>query len=243
MEKIEILGVPIDNVSMQDALLKLESMLSYGGKSAIFTPNSEIVVMAEKNAELSFALSDASMLLPDGIGIVHASKILGTPLKEKVAGCDFCSEIFKKYQDGSLKMFFLGGKPGVSELAAENLKKQYKKLNIVGVNDGYFKEDAEVIEKINELKPDILFVCLGAPKQEIWINKNKNAIDAKVFIGAGGTIDVLAGTVKRAPEFYIKHGLEWFYRLKSQPSRAFRMAKLPLFALKVLGYKLTHLKK
>ena len=127
----------------------------------------------------------------------------------------------------------LGAKPGVADLAAERLQKQYPRLKIAGTHDGYFKEDAPVVEAIRESGADCVFVCLGAPKQELWMARNGPATGAHLLCGLGGSLDVFAGTVERAPKFWSDHGLEWFYRLCKEPKRIGRMMKLPLFLVHV----------
>jgi len=141
-------------------------------------------------------------------------------------------------------LFVIGGKPGVAETAMKNVREKYPNIKIMGAQHGYFQgthlgkngheEELKVIEEINITKPDILFVGFGAKKQEQWIEYNKDKINAKIIIGNGGTLDGLAGYVKRAPEIYIKLGLEWFYRLIKEPSRINRQILLPIFMLKVL---------
>ena len=172
---------------------------------------------------------NAALVLPDGIGVIHAAKILGTPLKERVPGIDFATGLLSELEKTGGRLFLLGAKPGVADQAAENLKKKYPKLTICGTNDGYFKDSAPVVEKIKEAQADVAFVCLGAPKQERWIAEFGPQTGAHLMVGLGGVLDVYAGNVKRAPAIWQKMGLEWFYRLVHQPSRFGRMAKLPLF--------------
>lgn len=234
LDKVTILGIEIDRITMQQAVCRFMEFLEGGKTHVIYTPNSEIAEAAQKDGELKDILNQADLLLPDGIGIVYASKILKQPLPERVAGFDFIQNICDALKDKKYSIFLLGAKPGVAETAAENLTKRYPGLTIAGVQDGYFQTDGPVIEQINQSGADVVFVCLGAPKQEKWIHKNKHQLKASVLIGAGGTLDGLAGVVKRAPEFYQKHGLEWFYRLIKEPSRFFRMLSLPRFGLKVI---------
>ena len=235
MEKINILGVNVDNVTMESALSKVLSFLEEDSPHAVFTPNSEIIMAAYKDAEFLNELNDASLIIPDGIGVVHASRILKAPLPERVAGFDLASNLIKKLSGGEKSFYFFGGKPGIAEKAKENLLKEYPALNICGMSDGYFDDEKEklIIEDIKEKKPDVLFVCLGAPKQEKWINKYKHELGTKVIMGIGGSLDVFAGNVERAPEFYRNHGIEWLYRLIKQPSRFGRMLALPKFGLTV----------
>ena len=236
MEKVNILGVNVDNVTMESAVLRVMNFLEGDAPHAVFTPNSEIIMVAYKDEQFCKALNEASLIVPDGIGVVYASRILKAPLSERVAGFDLASNVIEKLSDGSKSFYFFGGKPGVAELAKENLLKKYPKLSVCGIQDGYFdaEKEAAIIEDIKEKKPDILFVCLGAPKQEKWINEHKNELGAKVLMGIGGSLDVFAGTVDRAPKFYQEHGLEWFYRLLKQPSRFVRMLALPKFGMTVL---------
>ncbi|MBQ2695745.1 MAG: WecB/TagA/CpsF family glycosyltransferase [Clostridia bacterium] len=236
MKKIDILGVLVDHVTMDDALFSLKEFLKEEKAHAVFTPNSEIIMVAHKDAEFCKTLNSGDLIVADGIGVVYASKILKAPLPERVAGFDLSSKLIEAVSDGSRSLYFFGGKPGVAELAIRNLTEKYPALSVCGFSDGYFDEakEQQIIEDIKAKKPDILFVCLGAPKQEKWIAEHKDELGAKLLLGVGGSLDVWAGTVERAPEKYQKAGLEWFYRLLKQPSRFFRMMALPKFGLTVL---------
>ena len=234
METVNILGVHVNKYTMNEATQKAASLMESDSLSMIFTPNSEIILYASNNEEFTAVLNSADMIIPDGIGVVYGAKILGSPIKERVAGYDLVCNLFPVMAKKGQSVYLLGAKPGVAETAAQNLVKKYPGLVIAGTHDGYFKDDNEVIEDINRAKPDFLMVCLGFPKQENWIYKNRERINAKLAIGAGGCLDVFAGTVQRAPEFYCKHGIEWLYRLVKQPSRFVRMLALPKFGLKVL---------
>ncbi|MBE7040557.1 MAG: WecB/TagA/CpsF family glycosyltransferase [Ruminococcaceae bacterium] len=236
MNKIDILGVLVDHVDMAGALARLQGFLNEDTAHAVFTPNSEIIMVAHKDPEFCKTLNSGDLIVADGIGVVYASKILKAPLPERVAGFDLSSKLIESVKDGSRSLYFFGGKPGVAELAIQNLKEQYPDLCVCGFSDGYFDEakEKQIIEDIKTKKPDILFVCLGAPKQEKWIADHKDELGAKLLLGVGGSLDVWAGTVERAPEKYQKAGLEWFYRLMKQPSRFFRMLSLPKFGLTVL---------
>lgn len=237
MEKIKtvnILGAKVQKLTMKEAAHIAMSFFDSEGKKVIYTPNSEIILYASKNPEFMPKLNGADLLIADGIGVVYGAKILRNSLPERVAGFDLLKEIFPLMAEKSLSVYLLGAKPTVADKAGEELEKMYPGLKIAGTHDGYFKDDTEVIKDINEKKPDLLMVCLGFPKQENWIYDNRDKLDVKAMIGAGGCLDVFSGTVERAPEFYCKHGLEWFYRLKKEPWRFMRMTALPVFALKVL---------
>ena len=159
--------------------------------------------------------------------------MLGTPLKEKTPGIEFAAGLMGKMAERGRSLYLLGAKPGVADIAAERLQKQYPGLKIAGTHDGYFKEDAPVVDAIRESGTDCVFVCLGAPKQELWMARNGPATGAHLLCGLGGSLDVFAGTVERAPKFWSDHGLEWFYRLCKEPKRIGRMMKLPLFLVHV----------
>lgn len=234
MDKVNILGVGVDIVTMAQATKRACGMLESEGLSVIYTPNSEIILYASEHEEFKDVINSADMIIPDGIGVVHGAKILGKPLPERVAGFDLVCCLFGEMAKSGKSVYLLGAKPGVADKAAEKLREKYRGLVIAGTHDGYFKDDEAVIEDINKANPDFLMVCIGFPKQEIWINKYRDRLNAKLAIGAGGCIDVFAGTVLRAPDFYCRHGIEWLYRLIKQPSRFVRMLALPKFGLKVL---------
>lgn len=238
MSKVEILGVGVDNVTMEEATKKVDEFVRVGGFHSVFTPNPEIIMIAQEDEAMKEALNQADLVVPDGIGVVIGSKILKTPsLKERVPGYDLVQNTMAQAVDKGYKYFFFGSKPGVSELAKEKMEKKYPGIEIVGTRDGYFKEDdiPEIIEAIHGSKANILLVALGAPKQEKWISQYKEQLpNVRVAIGVGGALDGMADVVKRAPVIYQKLGLEWFYRLMKQPSRWKRMLVLPLFIVKII---------
>lgn len=232
-DTVNILGAEVDMLTMAEAEAKAMEMMETDGCSVIYTPNSEIILYASNNPEFMAKLNSADMTIADGIGVVYAAKMLHKPLKERVAGYDLVRRMFPAMAAKGKSVYLLGSKPGVAEEAAKAIEKEYPGIVIAGTHDGYFKEDAPVIEAVNAAAPDFLMVCLGFPKQEEWIYKNRASLNAKLVIGAGGCLDVFAGNVLRAPEFFCKHGLEWFYRLIKQPYRFVRMLALPKFAIKV----------
>lgn len=227
-----------DSLTMDEAVERAMACFSERGAAYIVTPNPEIVMLCRGDERLAKAVNSAYMVVPDGIGIIYGAKILGTPLKQKLPGIDLAQELFERMAKGGQTLFLLGAKPGVAEKAAESLAARYPGLNIVGTNDGYFQKDAPVLEKINALSPDLLLVCLGAPKQELWMMENAPKLQVGLMAGLGGSLDVFAGVTQRAPEVWQKLGLEWFYRLCKEPSRAGRMANLPKFGFAVIGKRL-----
>ena len=234
--RIRILGVPVDMVNYDEALDRFKGFLEKDGVSLIVTPNSEIVVNAGKNPQLMEAIEKAEMVIPDGIGLVYASKILKHPLEERVTGIDFLGKALKHLSETGKSVFLFGSRPGIAEKAAAKMEETYTGLKIAGTRNGYFKpeEEEEILKEINEASPDLLCVALGSPKQELFVLKYKDRLKAKAALGVGGSLDVWSGDLKRAPEFYRKHGLEWLYRFIQEPSRYKRMAALPLFMLKVV---------
>ena len=224
---------------MDEAIAKALALMDEKKAAYIVTPNPEIVMLCREDKSLAQAVENAALVLPDGVGIIYGAKILGTPMKQKLPGIDFAVELFAKMAGSGKTLFLLGAKPGVAEAAAEALKTRFPSLNIVGTNDGYFKDDAPVIDKINSVSPDLLLVCLGAPKQELWMQQNAPSLNVGLMAGLGGSLDVFAGVVQRAPEKWQKLGLEWLYRLKEDPSRAKRMSNLPKFGFAVIGRRLS----
>ena len=227
--RIEILGVGFDDMTMDQAVAEGVRLMDTKGAHYAVTPNPEIVEVCRADGEAMEAVRGADLVLADGIGIIYGAKILGTPLKGRVPGIAFAQRLMERMAENGKTLFLLGAKPGIAEKAAENLKNQYPGLRIAGTQDGYFQEDGPVLDAIRASGADVVFVCLGAPKQEKWMRKNGEATGASLLIGLGGCLDVFSGEVRRAPEVFQKLGLEWFYRLITNPSRAGRMMKLPLF--------------
>ncbi len=238
-----IWGIPIDMVDRKEAMDIFKELISRDGTDMIVTPNSEIVMSAVNDRRLSELIKSASLVIPDGIGLVYASKIMGTPLKERVTGVDLLNDILEYLEQTGKGVFLLGSKPGtaegpsVAELAGENMQIRYPALKIMGTHHGYFteKDEPEIVKEINDSGAEFLCVALGSPKQEKFIFDHRHEFNhVKAAIGVGGSLDVWAGTAKRAPRFYRDHGLEWLYRLMQEPWRYKRMAKLPVFMGKII---------
>lgn len=244
--KTDVCGVMFDTLTADKARERLYSALDGNApQTALFTPNPEIVMIAEKDAEFKEILNGAELVVADGIGVIKAAKILKTPLPERIPGIEL-GEAMIRYcasKGDALPVYLLGGKPGVAEDAAKVLTEKYTGLLVCGTHDGYFdmsggEEYEKVIAEINEKKAALVLVCVGAPKQEKWIAANREKLPCvRVFAGLGGSLDVFSGRSKRAPAFFCKFGLEWFYRLLKEPSRIGRMSRLPLFLVKAYKYK------
>lgn len=237
--KLSILGVKVDRVTRKEALEKFAGFMDKEGQSLIVTPNSEIILNADKDPRLKELINNAAMVIPDGIGLVIASKQLGQPLEERVTGIDFAHSALEWCAANDRKVYFLGSKPGIARKAAENMMAEIPGLQIVGARDGYFKaeEEEDVARAIAQTGAEFLCVALGSPKQELFADKYKDILGGKAAVGIGGSLDVWSGTLQRAPEFYCKYGLEWFYRLIQEPSRFKRMAKIPMLFIKVMFSK------
>lgn len=232
--RVDVMGVAVDNVTMEEALEAAEALIAEPGAAYCVTPNAEIVYEAMAHGELRQILCQADLVLPDGAGVVLGAKLLGTPLKRKVAGIEFAEALMARLQNTDKTFYFLGGKPGVAETAAEKLRQKYPGLNICGVHDGYFQEEAPILAEINAREPDVLFVCLGAGKQEQFMYDHREELHVGLMAGLGGSLDGFAGNVKRAPRWMIRCNLEWLYRLVREPWRFGRMLRLPKFLWRVL---------
>ena len=236
--RIDVMGVGFDSLTMDEAVARARDLMAERRAAYVVTPNPEIVMLCRDDPAAMQAVQGADLVLPDGAGVVLASKLLKTPLKQKVAGVDFADRLLSILEKTGGGLFLLGSKPGVAELAAQKMTEKHPKLYICGMNDGYFKDEAPVIEKINAAKPDVLFVCLGAPKQELFMKNHLDELHIKLMIGLGGSLDSFAGTVKRAPKWMIRCNLEWLYRLIKEPKRFGRMLRLPKYLFAVLGKRI-----
>jgi len=235
--RVDVLGIGFDNVTLAEAVETGVRLLDEPGAHYVVTPNPEIVEVCREDSAARQAVNGADLVLPDGIGIIKGAALLGTPLKERTPGVEFAAGLMARMADMGKSLYLLGAKPGVAEQAARQLEMQYPGLRIAGTHDGYFQDDEPVLEAIRRSGADVVFVCLGAPKQELWMAKNGNAAGARLLCGLGGSLDVFAGTVERAPKFWCDHGMEWFYRLCKEPWRIGRVMKLPLFLLHVTREK------
>ena len=229
-DKQELFGIKIDNVDMQGAVSMVRSWIEEGSCGGpcrvIVTPNVDHTVLLEENEGLRDAYRNASLVLADGHPIVWASRLLGKALPERVPGSELVPRLFDSFdQQGELKVFLLGAAEGVGAKAAQNMARQWPNVKVVGVYSppmGFEKkpEESEIIlEKVNEVQPDLIVLGLGAPKQEIWANQYRERLDATTILCVGATIDFLAGEQHRAPEWIQNCGMEWFHRMCTNPKR------------------------
>ena len=233
--RVDVQGVGFDSLTLDEAAaIAYSAVCGEHCAGYVVTPNPEIVWLCRDDPSFADVLNSAFLVLPDGIGVVYGAKLLGRPVKQRVPGIDFVSALFERMAAAGKSVFLFGAKPGVAALAAQTIAKAYPGLVIAGTHNGYFTDDAPIIEEINAASPDLLLVCLGAPKQERWMAENKDRLNVRLMAGLGGSLDVFAGTAKRAPKGWQKLGLEWLYRLLKEPRRITRMIKLPLFLVEVI---------
>lgn len=240
MKRIKVLGIPVDLATMQETIQWIEKAIAERTPRQVITGNPEMLMTAQNNDTFFRVMTEADLIVPDGIGLVIAARrFLKADVPERVAGFDIATQLFPIAQKKGYRIYLLGAAPGVAEVARERLLAQYPGLQLVGVHDGFLNDSnrQQVIEEIRSLRPDLLYVGMGAPRQENFIAQFKQELQVPVSIGLGGSIDVWAGVAKRAPKIWQNLHLEWFYRLLRQPSRIGRMMALPKFILYAARYK------
>ena len=236
-EPVIILDVPVHPLTMQEAVSVLEKSIANGEQAFVVTANAEIIMMCQQDADYKKIVSqDAQLVLPDGAGAVWAGRHLGYKVPERVAGFDLYCNLLKEAAAKGYKAYFFGGSPGIAEAAKAKSEELYPGVQVVGCRNGYFKEEESqaIIEEINASGADMLFAALGAPKQEKWLVRYRDQLKPKILMGIGGSFDVFAGKMERAPKWMQDASLEWLFRLYKQPCRFMRMMALPKFVLKVI---------
>ena len=234
-DQVNILGVNVDAVTMAEAVAHVTAAMDVRANVMIATANAEMIMRATHDEELRDILNAAALVVPDGAGTVWAARHLGHAMPERVAGYDLAQELLRRAPAEGRRIYFFGAAPGVAEKAKEKAEQLYPGIEIVGVRNGFFSpaDNAAIITEIKAAHPDLLLVALGVPKQEKWIAAHLTALDVPAAIGVGGTLDVMAGVMKRAPYWMQKAKLEWLFRGLMQPKRAGRLLALPKFVLKV----------
>ena len=239
LNSVDLLGMRVDRVSMNQALELIEKFIAEKVPRHIVTADASMVVTAKQDTEFGGIVQDSDLVTPDGAGILWATKRLKRPVTSKVSGVDLSAKCCELSAQKGWRIFFFGAAPGVAQTAAEKMTARFPGSQIVGWRDGFFtlEQEADVVAEIKAARPDILLVALGIPKQEKFIFRNKAALGVPVCIGVGGTLDVFSGTVKRAPVWMQNVGLEWLYRVASNPKKLSKVALLPRFALMTLREK------
>lgn len=226
---VKIQGFDVDSFTFEQAV-----DWAYSKHGQIVTINPEMISAAQKNSDFAEIINSAELVVADGIGVEIGLKILGHSVK-RIAGIDLGKALVEKFTASGKSVAMIGAKPGVVDSAVVNLSKEYQNLNVVYSHDGYFDNDEDIIESVISANPDLILVALGSPKQEFFIHNLKEKLPNSTLIGLGGSFDVWAGVVERAPIIYQKLGLEWLYRTLKEPKRFKRIfPTLPLFVLKVL---------
>lgn len=242
--QIQLLGVKINAVSKSQALYAVSQRIRQKRYTAIYTPNPIMVTHALRDGEFRSILNSAHLNLPDGVGLVLAAKLLGLPLTERVAGIELGEALLSLAEREGLRVFLLGAKPRVATLAAQELRKKHPRLMICGTHHGYFDEheSPQICDMIAHSHADILLVCLGSPRQERWIAANRPA-GVLVAAALGGSLDVWAGNVTRAPRVFSRLGLEWLWRMCLEPKRFSGLADIAVFLAAILRERLKSHKK
>lgn len=234
----EIMGVPVDVLTYDDVINDLPNYLYNNKKMSAISVNPQIIVEGQNHLEIFDFIKKSTHRIPDGIGIVLVSRLMAGQIKERVAGIELMYRFLEYANQEKKSIFLYGARPEVVVDAATQIEKDYPNLTLSGKIDGYTSlSENDVVKKINQAKPDFLFVALGFPKQEEWLARNIPRLDVSVFQDVGGSFDVLSGHVKRAPQFFIDTHLEWLYRSLSDPKRFKRILQLPLFVIKSFVWK------
>lgn len=242
MEKnfVEIFNIPFINMKKEEILKILEQRVVENKKTYVVTANAEIVMYAKENVSYFNIITKADYIVPDGIGVVKGAQILKKEIKERVPGIELMVDLLKIADKFNQKVYFYGAKNEVIEKMIKRIKSDYPNINIVGYSNGYINDaDNKITDEIINLEPDYIFVAKGAPLQDEWINKVIQKTDKGLFMGVGGSFDVLAGVVKRAPEIWQKLNLEWLYRIAGDPKRWKRSMALPKFVIEVLKLRIS----
>jgi N-acetylglucosaminyldiphosphoundecaprenol N-acetyl-beta-D-mannosaminyltransferase len=224
-ERITLMGCSIDNLSMEETLQTVEGFIATGKPHQHVVVNVDKLVKASRDAELRRIINDCALVNVDGMPVVWASRLLGKPLKERVAGVDLFEALMRRAGDKGWRVFLLGAKEEVVSQVAATYQRKYPKLVLAGYRNGYWKdgaEEAQVVGQIRDARPDLLFVAISSPKKEQFLGRYQAEMKVPFAMGVGGTFDVAIGLVKRAPVWMQKSGLEWFYRFLQEPRRMFR---------------------
>ena len=239
LKQVEILGVNVNSLTMAQAVEAVQQFIAEKKVALVATANAEMLMRATQDEELKDILNQADLVVPDGAGTVWAAGHLGEPMPERVAGFDLAQELMRKAPARGDRIYFFGSAPGVADKAKAKAEELYPGIQVVGTRNGFFTEADEpgIIAEIKAARPDILLAALGVPKQEKWLKKHMQELQVPVSIGVGGTLDVMAGVMERAPLWMQKAKLEWLFRGLKQPSRAGRLLALPKFVLKVVASK------
>ncbi len=223
--RITLMGCQVDNLSMEETLGRIEQFIQSGRPHQHVVVNVDKLVKASRDAGLRQIINDCALVNADGMPVVWASRLLGKPLKERVAGVDLFEALMRRAGEKGWRVFLLGAREEVVSKVAETYQRKYPRLALAGCRNGYWKgeaEEAEVARQIRDSRADLLFVAISSPKKEQFLGKYQAEMKIPFAMGVGGTFDVAIGRVKRAPVWMQRSGLEWFYRFLQEPRRMFR---------------------
>ncbi|HEY8344458.1 MAG TPA: WecB/TagA/CpsF family glycosyltransferase [Bacillota bacterium] len=233
--RVFVLDIPVHVISPGEALEVLVRAVETGRKMRIITLNPEMVMRAQTDQRFAQAVRQGHLCVPDGIGIVWAMRRKGIRGQARISGVDLIEGLLDHYAEykEELKLFLLGGRPGVAQEAGERMKRRWPSVQIVGSRHGYFtaEEDEEIMEEVNNGAPDLLLVGMGLPRQELWLTEHWERLQVKLAVGIGGGLDLWAGRARRAPRLVRSLGLEWLFRTLQEPQRFSRLKVLPKFVL------------
>lgn len=235
---IKILGVNIDNVTLDEAGFKTKQLIEESDKTCkiVVAPNTEFIMLAQKDKEFFDILNQASLATPDSVGVMIGGKLQNKRFKERIPGQAYFRKVLEVGEKEGWTFYFLGGEEGIALKAKEKVMEDYPNIKIIGCHEGFFEKDKDdnIINEINKLQPNVLFVAMGAPIQEKWIYKNQSRLKVDIATGQGGTFDYEAGKIERAPKAFQNLGIEWLWRLVKEPKRIIRMMALPKYLITVL---------
>ena len=232
---VKVLDLPFIAEDRKTILNLIAKRVDNEEKTFIITANAEIAMYARENKEYLELTKKSNYIVADGIGIVKGAKILNENIPERIPGIELMMDMLEYGNLNNKKVYFYGAKPETIEKMVTILNNKYSKLNIVGYHHGYHDDsDDKIMNEVIQLRPDYVFVAKGCPLQDEWITKVLDNVDKGVFMGVGGSFDVISGNVKRAPELWLKLNLEWLYRLLSNPQRIGRYVSLPKFVIEVI---------
>jgi N-acetylglucosaminyldiphosphoundecaprenol N-acetyl-beta-D-mannosaminyltransferase len=239
---VSILGVRVHRLCMRDALSVMERWIAERTPRMVITADANALVLAQADKEFRLLLMDADLVTPDGAGLLWAARRLGQPFPERVPGVELVAQLARLSHERGYRLYFLGAAPGVAERAASTLRQRFPNAQIVGITHGYFSPEAEptVLAHIRQARPDVLLVGMGMPRQEKWIARHKQTLGVPVSVGVGGSFDIYAGVVRRAPRWMQRYGLEWLWRLMQDPRKIAKVRNLPRFVWLVWRESLRH---
>jgi N-acetylglucosaminyldiphosphoundecaprenol N-acetyl-beta-D-mannosaminyltransferase len=239
---VSILGVRVHRLCMRDALLVMERWIAERTPRMVITADANALVLAQADKEFRLLLMDADLVTADGAGLLWAARRLGQPFPERVPGVELVAQLARLSHERGYRLYFLGAAPGVAERAASTLRQRFPNAHIVGITHGYFSPEAEpsVLAHIRQARPDVLLVGMGMPRQEKWIARHKQTLGVPVSVGVGGSFDIYAGVVRRAPRWMQRYGLEWLWRLMQDPRKIAKVRNLPRFVWLVWRESLRH---